>query len=124
MSNTWKMLQYAAPVLASRAVWFFIVLCAGWGVHDIWQFHNTYVIADLTVLKAVNPERFVLVFDDTHQAFAATFCPNHLPQFEAGMKIKSMVYQDRGYCWDLSGSKRGYIFAKDTFGNILRESIQ
>ena len=101
-------------------------MIAGWGAHDVWQFHNTFVIVDLTILRQDAPNSFLMAFDNNRSnPFEAVFCASKIPPFEPGMKVKSIVYEDTGACWNVSPSSHGlsYIFARDKNGRILREEL-
>lgn len=84
-------------------------LIVGYALHDLWQFHHTYVLNDLTVVHKISESEWVMMFNDNHDRFTTKFCADYLPKFREGTVLKSLVYEDRGECWSISNKKLGFI---------------
>ena len=88
-------------------------------MHDLEQFHHTYVLSGLRVVQRHDAQRFTFAFEDNGQSFTTKLCANYRPQFDSGMTLKVLVYQDRGQCWDISNRKLGYILARNENGQVI-----
>lgn len=103
-----RLMQRLGKLLVQTSIIAISMVC-GYAVRDLWQFHHTYVLNDLTVVHKVSESEWVLMFNENHTSFTTKFCDDYLPQFQEGTRIKIMVYEDRGTCWSVSNKKLGYI---------------
>lgn len=81
----------------------------GYVGHDLQQFSHIYTLTDLIVTRDDGSGQYGFRFADNHDEFTTKFCPDYRPRFFSGLKLKELVYQDRGACWDISDQKLGYV---------------
>lgn len=90
----------------------------GYGSRDLQQFHHTYVLNDVQVLRRDSHELY-LMQTSAHQPFEMKFCPDYTPDLDEGSLLKVIVYEDRGECKSVSDKKLGYIVARDEHGKTI-----
>jgi len=76
---------------------------------------------DVQVLRTIDDYRYLLR-DSDGTIYHGIFCSNYEPQFDAGMTLDRLTFEDRGDCWDIR-APHSYIIRRDQNGYALREKF-
>lgn len=74
---------------------------------------------NVQVLRTINNYRYLLR-DEDGTIYYGIFCENFEPQFDAGMTLNSLTFEDRGDCWDIR-RPHSYIIRRDHDGYAIKE---
>ena len=109
--------------LTDTAAIILVAICSfglGYFYRDHQELANTFTFHDVRVVKEADPHRWLLSTAYTG-AWWITLCPGYTPRWEPGYLLTVLVYEDRG-CKSLSGSKMGFVIARDGQGQPIKES--
>ena len=94
---------------------------AGYVIRDLKQFHHTYVLNDVSILRKDAADRYLMRVGN--QIFEMQFCSDFTPDFDPDTLLKVIVYEDRGTCQSVSDSRLGYILARDDHGQPIKQGV-
>lgn len=114
-----NMVKVKERVYKTRLAVFFFIL--GWMCSGVASFYHVYRINDVTILNTRSTEDG-MEFDmfspqkisehNPSGQFTTRFCPDYSPPFKKGLKLSTLVYEDRYLCWSVASNKLGYIFSR------------
>lgn len=112
-----------------KLAWGLLLIAVGFAANDLWRFHHTYVLNDMTVIgspgevitedgheRPLAPHEYFLQRNEEPrgQAFSFLFCANYDPTMRDGNHIRVMVYEVKFTtsppCRDVGGGKLGILF--------------
>jgi hypothetical protein len=100
--------------LAPRAFIALLFAFLGFASNDLWRFHHTYVLSNLTVISRESKNTYWVQRNDEPigQAFPFVFCPDYIPEMNNGDSIEVVVFEAKFNppCHDVGGGKNGIIF--------------
>lgn len=81
------------------------------------SYNHTYSLHDVRILQHYATDHWRMAVG--YQEFDTVFCPDYKPQFDVGMTLLLLKYEDKGTCWSINNHKLGYIILRDKQGNII-----
>ena len=82
---------------------------------------ETVLMHNVHVLRTIDDYHYLMKTEDGI-VFHAHFCSTYEPQFDGGMILDVLQFEDRGDCWDLRRTHPAYLIRRDHNGRIIKEA--
>ena len=80
-----------------------------------------HALYHVKVLKTFDDYHYCLK-DDRGTVFTTHFCEDYEPQFDAGMTLDVLTYDDYGWCWSVRNTHPAYLIHRKN-GRIVKEQF-
>lgn len=85
-----------------------LLLAAGWGIHDLQEYHSTYVLANAAVEQQQDVYLvYHFVDDPSRMKYTFKFCEDYVPDLQPHQIIEVMVYVRKHGCESIAPYKAG-----------------
>ena len=82
---------------------------------------ETVLMRNVHVLRTIDSYTYLMKSEEG-TVFHAHFCTNYEPQFDGGMILDVLQYEDRGDCWDIRRTHPAYLIRRKPNGQPERSN--